>query len=145
MAEAQSARRPRGNERKPPLPLPGLRPNAITLWPGFIMTEHVDTSSSGLTDSTAAWLRLGVAVLLSTVGGVGMWSFMVALPAIQADFGVGRGEASLPFTLAMIGFACGGVLMGKLADRFGIAMPLALGTALLVVGYLAVGLSSSLW
>jgi MFS family permease len=109
------------------------------------MTDQADIDSSSVADSTAAWLRLVVAVLLSTVGGVGMWSFMVALPAIQADFGVGRGEAALPFTLAMIGFACGGVLMGKLADRFGIAVPLALGTLLLVLGYLAVGLSSSLW
>ncbi len=109
------------------------------------MTDQADIDSSGQTDSSAAWLRLVVAVLLSTLGGVGMWSFMVALPAIQAEFGIGRGEASLPFTLAMIGFACGGVLMGKLADRFGIAVPLALGTLLLVLGYLAVGLSSSLW
>jgi MFS family permease len=45
----------------------------------------------------------------------------------------------------MIGFACGGVLMGKLADRFGIAVPLTLGTLLLAAGYLAVGLSSNLW
>ena len=109
------------------------------------MTDQADIDSSSLIDSRAAWLRLAVAVLLSTVGGVGMWSFMVALPAIQTDFGIGRGEASLPFTLAMIGFACGGVLMGKLADRFGIAVPLALGTALLVLGYLVVGLSSNLW
>ena len=86
-----------------------------------------------------------MAVGLSTLGGVGMWSFMVALPAIQADFAIGRGEASLPFTLAMIGFACGGVFMGKLADHFGIAVPLLLGTGLLTLGYLAVGLSSSVW
>jgi len=95
-------------------------------------------------DSAKAWLRLIVALLLSTTGGVGMWSVVVALPAIQADFGVGRGEASLPFTLVMIGFACGGVVMGRLADRFGIALPLALGTILLCLGYLAVGQASSL-
>ena len=109
------------------------------------MTNHAKNSSSGQTDSSAAWLRLVVAVGLSTIGGAGMWSFMVALPAIQADFGVGRAEASLPFTLAMIGFAGGGVLMGRLADRFGIAVPLALGAVLLGLGYLAVGISSSLW
>ena len=108
------------------------------------MTDQADSHSNPI-DGRAAWQRLTVAALLSTVGGVGMWSFMVALPAIQADFGIGRGEASLPFTLAMIGFACGGVLMGRLADRFGIAVPLALGTACLALGYLAVGLSSSLW
>lgn len=109
------------------------------------MTPQADIDSSSTADSNRAWLRLVVAVALSTLGGVGMWSFMVALPAIQADFAIGRGEASLPFTLAMIGFAGGGVLMGKLADRFGIAVPLLLGTALLTLGYLAVGLSSSVW
>jgi MFS family permease len=109
------------------------------------MTAQADIASSSAADSRQAWLRLVVAVALSTLGGVGMWSFMVALPAIQADFAIGRGEASLPFTLAMIGFAGGGVLMGKLADRFGIAVPLLLGTALLTLGYLAVGLSSSVW
>ena len=45
-----------------------------------------------------------------------MWSFVVALPAVQADFGVARGEASLPFTLTMIGFGVGGIVMGRLAD-----------------------------
>jgi MFS family permease len=97
------------------------------------------------TDSATAWLRLGVAVLLGTIGGVGMWSVVVALPTIQADFGVARADASLPYTLAMLGFAGGGVLMGRLADRFGIAVPLALGTLALGLGYLAVGYSSTLW
>jgi MFS family permease len=97
------------------------------------------------TDTAKAWLRLGVAVLLSTIGGVGMWSVVVALPAIQADFGVARADASLPYTLAMLGFAGGGVLMGRLADRFGVAVPLALGTLALGLGYLAVGQASTLW
>ncbi|MDP2409841.1 MAG: MFS transporter [Pseudolabrys sp.] len=109
------------------------------------MTQAADLNSGRSTDSAAAWLRLGIAMALSTIGGVGMWSFMVALPAIQTDFGIGRAEASLPFTFAMIGFACGGVVMGRLADRFGIAVPLALGTLLLGLGYLAVGQASSLW
>ncbi|MEP7030501.1 MAG: MFS transporter [Pseudolabrys sp.] len=95
-------------------------------------------------DSTYAWTRLCIAVLFSTVGGVGMWSVVVALPAIQSDFGVARGEASLPFTAVMIGFACGGVVMGRLADRFGIVVPLIIGAFCLSLGYIAVGYSSSL-
>jgi MFS family permease len=101
--------------------------------------------SRGVTDSSAAWLRLLVAMALSTIGGVGMWSIMVALPTIQADFGVSRADAALPFTMVMFGFAGGGVLMGRLADRFGIAVPLALGTLAVSAGYLATGWSSSLW
>ncbi len=97
------------------------------------------------TDSATAWLRLGVAVVLSTIGGVGMWSVVVALPAIQADFGVDRADASLPYTLTMLGFAAGGVVMGKLADRFGITVPLALGATALMLGYEAVGHAATLW
>ena len=84
-------------------------------------------------------------MLLSTIGGVGMWSVVVALPAIQTEFGVDRADASLPYTLTMLGFGFGGVLMGRLADRFGIAIPLALGTLSLGLGYLAVGHADSLW
>ena len=99
----------------------------------------------GEIESSYAWLRLAVAVTISTVGGVGMWSFMVALPALQTDFSVGRAEAAFPFTMVMLGFAGGGVLMGRLADRFGIAVPLAIGTLAVAAGYLATGLSPNLW
>ena len=106
---------------------------------------HSPAGHGGPTDSAQAWLRLGVAMTLSTIGGVGMWSVVVALPAIQADFGVDRAAASLPFTLVMLGFGGGGVIMGRLADRFGIATPLAFGTLALGLGYLAVSQAASLW
>src|SRR6478752_1491247 len=109
------------------------------------MISPIGAKAPSLIDSPTAWLRLGVAVLLSTIGGVGMWSYMVALPAIQADFGVSRADASLPFTMVMFGFAGGGVLMGRLADRFGIALPLGIGTLALTAGFLAVGWSPNLW
>ena len=70
---------------------------------------------------------------------------MVALPALQTDFGVSRADASLPFTMVMFGFAGGGVLMGRLADRFGIAVPLGIGTLAVSAGYLATGWSPNLW
>ena len=97
------------------------------------------------TDSTAAWLRLTAAVVLSTIGGVGMWSVVVALPAIQAEFGVDRAAASMPYTLTMLGFAAGGVFMGRLADRFGITVPIIVSTLALGAGYIAVGNAATLW
>src|SRR5574340_943717 len=96
-------------------------------------------------ESSYAWLRLAAAVALSSIGGVGMWSVVVALPAMQADFGVDRAAASLPYTLAMLGFAGGGIAMGRLADRFGIAVPALAGTILMALGYVGAGLSASLW
>jgi MFS family permease len=93
--------------------------------------------ASALVDSRTAWLRLAAALALSTVGGVGMWSVVVALPAVQTDFGVDRAAASLPYTLTMVGFGLGGILMGKLTDRYGVALPLAAATLLLAAGYAA--------
>jgi MFS family permease len=87
-------------------------------------------------DSGQAWLRLATTMLVSTIGGIGMWSVVVALPAVQADFAVPRAEASLPFTLAMLGFAVGGVVMGRLLDLAGILGPLTVGAVALSLGYL---------
>jgi MFS family permease len=95
-------------------------------------------------DSRYAWFRLGIAIVLSAVGGVGMWSVVVALPAVQAEFGVARGGASLPFTLTTIGFGVGGVLMGRVSDRFGIVVPVLFGAAALGVGYVLAGMARSL-
>ena len=96
-------------------------------------------------DSSYAWLRLAVALLLGTIGSVGMWSFVVALPAVQADFGVARADASLPYTLAMIGFGGGGVLMGRLADRFGIVVPVIVGALAARRRLLLSGVAGNLW
>ncbi|TJV44598.1 MAG: MFS transporter, partial [Mesorhizobium sp.] len=54
-------------------------------------------SSPGI-DSAYAWLRLGISMLLATIGGVGMWAVVVVLPAMQAEFGVDRAAASMPYT-----------------------------------------------
>ncbi|HEU5018636.1 MAG TPA: MFS transporter, partial [Pseudolabrys sp.] len=108
------------------------------------MTFSAGASSASDIEGPYAWLRLATSVLLATIGGVGMWSVVVALPAIQSDFGVDRAAASLPFTLNMLGFGVGGVLMGRLADRFGIVVPLAVGTLAIALGYLGVGHSANL-
>jgi MFS family permease len=102
-----------------------------------------DSVHSGV-ESPFAWFRLVAAVLLGSIGTVGMWSMPVVLPAVQADFGVARADASLPFTLAMLGFAFGGVLMGWLSDRFGIMAPVACGAVALGLGYLGAGFAPSL-
>ncbi len=95
-------------------------------------------------ESSFAWWRLTAAVAVGTLGGVGSWSVPVVLPAVQAEFGVARADAALPYTLAMLGFAFGGVLMGWLSDRFGILAPLVCGTLLLSVGYIAAGFAPNL-
>ncbi|HET7595283.1 MAG TPA: MFS transporter, partial [Stellaceae bacterium] len=111
------------------------------------MTAHIAVArdEASQIDSGYAWVRLAIAVLISTIGGVGMWSGVVALPALQAEFGVPRADAALPYTLAMLGFAMGGVAMGRLVDRFGIVLPIIIAALALGFGYLAAGSAASLW
>ncbi len=98
-----------------------------------------------LADSRYAVMRLMVTLALMTVGASGMYVVAVVLPAVQAEFGVARADASLPYTLMMIGFGVGGMLMGRLADRFGVMLPLLIGAFGLGLGYLAAALSGSIW
>ncbi len=95
-------------------------------------------------DSPYAWLRLAASVLLATLGGVGMWSVVVVLPTVQQEFGVARAGASLPYTLVTLGFVVGGVMMGRLADRFGVIVPVLFGTVALSIGYVAAAFAPDL-
>ena len=92
-------------------------------------------------DSRYAWTRLCVTLLLMTIGSSAMYVVAVVLPAVQAEFGVQRSEASLPYTLLMIGFGFGGILMGRLADRHGVTLPLWIGAAGLGLGFGGAALS----
>jgi MFS family permease len=89
-------------------------------------------------------MRLLVTLAIATVANVGMWAIIVIMPAVEAEFGSGRAEASLPYTLTMIGFAAGNLLIGRLVDRFGVVLALngaALGIA---AGYLMSTLAQSM-
>jgi len=96
-------------------------------------------------DSRLAWTRLAVAVLIGSLGSVGMWSVVVALPVVQTEFAASRGTASLAFTMVMLGFGSGGVLTGKITDRYGIVTAIGLGVGILGLGYIGAGMSSSIW
>lgn len=111
------------------------------------MTIATPTSDSMpfLPDSRQAWIRLSLALIIGSLGSVGMWSVVVALPAVQADFAASRGAASLAFTLTMVGFGLGGVVAGKLTDRFGIVATIAFAAVLMGIGYLIASQSTALW
>jgi MFS family permease len=86
-------------------------------------------------DSPYAAARLAAALVLMTMGSAGMYGISVVLPVVQSDFGVARADASAPYSVLMLGFAIGGILMGKLADRFGLRVPLLLGATGLGAGF----------
>jgi MFS family permease len=95
-------------------------------------------------DGRASWIRLAVSLTIATIGNVGMWSIVVIMPAVQAEFGIARGDAALPYTLTMLGFAIGNLVIGRAVDRFGITLAL-IGAALASgVGFVASAISGSI-
>ena len=115
------------------------------LEPAVEVGSRTQDAARGVPESAYAWTRLAAALLLSTIGGVGMWSVIVALPAVQAEFGVARSAASLPYTVTMICFGVGGIVMGRLSDRFGIITPVVGGALSLGLGYAVASQATSLW
>ena len=95
-------------------------------------------------DSRASWARLGLALLISLIGNVGMWAIIVILPAVQADFGTDRADASIPYTFTMIGFALGNFLIGRAVDRWGVARALAASAVLMAAGFAAASLAPNI-
>ena len=90
-------------------------------------------------ESSYAWLRLFASLALSSLGGVAMYGVVVVLPQVECEFGVARADASLPYAMTMLGFGVGGILMGRLADRFGVIVPVVIGTLGLGSGFLVAG------
>ena len=96
-------------------------------------------------DSRHAWIRLSVSLILAVVGGIGLWLAVVVLPTIQAEFGVDRAGASLPYTATFIGFAAGGFVMGRVADRFGILVPVSIAGVALGIGFFLASIAQTYW
>ncbi len=99
------------------------RPTEPSAAPGFAL------------DGRASWIRLGISLLAAAVGGGAMWSIVVLLPAMEAEFGVDRGEASLAYSATMIGFALGSLGVGRSVDRFGIGPAMGVSALVAALAY----------
>ncbi len=95
-------------------------------------------------DSRYSWGRLGITLAIAMIGNVGMWAIIVIMPAVQAEFETARAAASLPYTLTMVGFALGNLLIGRAVDRFGVTSALIASAALITAGYLAAAFSPTI-
>lgn len=108
-------------------------------------SSRATASGAELIDGRYAWMRLGISLALGTLGSVGFWGVIVILPAVQTEFGVDRADASIPYTLTMIGFAAGNVLIGRYVDRLGIVMPIIVAALGLGLGFIGAAYAGSIW
>ena len=106
--------------------------------------ESLEAADRYRPDGAYALLRLGLSLVIATLLGAGMWAVIVVLPRAQAEFGVDRSAASLPYTAMMLGFAFGTLALGRMADRVGAAVPLAIAALCLGLGFVAAGLAPNL-
>lgn len=100
---------------------------------------------SDIHDSSYSWTRLIITLIIATVANVGMWAVIIVMPAVEVEFSAGRAEASMPYTLTMIGFALGNLLIGRLVDRFGVTVALISAALVSALAYLCAILSGSIF
>ena len=119
---------------------------------GKLQSMHRTTPSSvsvaapqSLIDSRQAAWRLLTTLGLVVLGNSSMYVVSVVLPAVQAEFGVGRADASLPYTLMMVCLGLGGIWTGRMADRHGLMPVLCVGAVAVCGGFVWAGLSGSIW
>jgi MFS family permease len=106
---------------------------------------HNQPAHADLVDSRYAFKRLMLTLLIVTLGSSSMYVVAVVLPAVQLEFGVSRADASLPYTVMMLGLGIGGIYMGRWADRKGVHVPLFWGGLGVGSGFILAGLSQNIW
>ena len=111
----------------------------------MVNTDANLNADISLTDSAYAARRLFITLLLMTLGGSSMYVVSVVLPEVQKEFGISRADASLPYTLMMLGFGAGGLAMGKLADKWGVHIALWIGALGVGSGFILAGMASNIW
>jgi MFS family permease len=82
---------------------------------------------------------------VATMTSIGMSTFSLFLPPIEKEFGLSRSAATLPYVVAMLGWAAGAITFGKLADDRGSRPVVLIGITLMAAGFAGMGLSQNLW
>ena len=96
-------------------------------------------------DTLKSWFRLIVLFIIGVIGTVGMWSVVVVLPALETEFNIDRGNASLLYATTMVGFGLGNFLIGKITDKIGIRIPIVIAIMTLISSYLLATVSTEFW
>ena len=108
----------------------------------MVQTQNKTLISEIEYDSLKSWIRLILLFVVGVVGTVGMWSVVVVMPALETEFNIDRGKASLLYDTTMVGFGLGNFLIGKVIDKFGLKFPIIVAVILLSSSYLVAMISN---
>jgi MFS family permease len=87
-------------------------------------------------ESRDSWVAATVALVMLGMSFGGPWITAVGLKEIAADTGGARSIPSLAISLAWLGSAAGGILLGQVAKRYGIRLTVMFGATMICIGLL---------
>ena len=94
-------------------------------------TQRIDARSI---ETRTSWVVASVSLILLGLSFGGPWITAVGLKEIASDTGGARQVPSLAVSLAMFGGAVGGLLMGRLANSYGIRWTVITGAVMIAIG-----------
>jgi MFS family permease len=87
-------------------------------------------------ETRTSWVVASVSLVLLATSFGALWIVAVGLKAIAADLGGARSAPSLASSLAWLGSSVGGLMMGPLAERYGVRTTVIFGAVSVCVGLL---------
>jgi MFS family permease len=98
------------------------------------LTLETRSLEAGSIETRTSWVVASVSLILLGMSFGGPWITAVGLKAIAAENGGVRSIPSLAVSLALFGSAAGGILMGRIANSYGIRWTVIIGTAMIAIG-----------
>ena len=85
-------------------------------------------------ETRTSWVVASIALLLLGLSFGAPWITSVGLKSIAAEMGGQRSVPSLAASLAWFGSAVGGILMGRVAEKYGIRWTVMFGAVMITIG-----------
>lgn len=89
--------------------------------------------------------RAANSLVIMATAMAGMYASIMVLEPATREFNIGRGTGALPYTMYMIGFGLGNVVLGKIMSKVGIAWLAMLATLCLPSGLYLASQTQELW
>jgi MFS family permease len=105
---------------------------ALHALPGTGLTTQGSETRS--IETRTSWVVAGVSLVLLGMSFGAPWITSVALKSIAEEMGGARSVPALASSLAWFGSAVGGILMGRVAQRYGIRWTVMFGSVMICIG-----------
>ena len=102
-----------------------------------MQTKSIETRES--------WVVATVSLILLGLSFGGQWVVVVGLKAIAADMGGQRSVPALGGSLAWLGTAAGGIVMGRVAERYGVRWTVMFGAVMICIGLIISTFGQAWW